>query len=125
MINGDAVLSMMEHSSTNEKDVPHDPIIIEKIIIYKDPFEEFLVEVRKRQGKRVIGDEEKEKRDVKRRIGILMAEKKEEKGIGSVGKYIGIEKKGGKDDGVNESIEEATGEIKKAKTSGFGNFDSW
>lgn len=100
---------------------------MEKVIVYQNPYQDILVELRKKEGKKLIDDKTQQERQLKRKIGILMTEKRNDATVGSIGKYIGIQKMGSNENvaGSEEPDHIADSKEKKVKSGGFSNFDGW
>ena len=131
-------MSRLENAPVGEGSRPTEPITITDIIIFVDPFEEFLKERKEKE------DAEREKEEVKRRGGT-----EDEKmtwtgkrirhdgtvegaggseGSDGVGKYLkGANAGGDKDEIVGQWDEPLEEPVKKKSKvgAGFGNFDSW
>lgn len=137
-VGGLDVLDRLESVPVGEGDRPTDPITIEEISIFVDPFEEFLKE---RQQKE---DQMKAAEDLKRQGGaddekMTWTGKRirkdgsieQNKGSSGVGKYLKAAKE--QKPPIHEILGDYEGEIpvepvrKKVKASGagFGNFDGW
>jgi len=135
VVGGLDVLSRLENVPTDEKDKPETDIVIEDIVVFLDPFEEFL----KQRAEKEAAEQEKE--DIQRAGGTeddkttwtgkrIRADGKVEGSTGStsVGKYLQAAKQdiGQQEDEIVGDWEEPEMPVKKkAKTSGFGNFDAW
>jgi len=133
----DTTLSQMEASPVDEANRPVRDIVIKDVVVFVDPFEEFLKERNKKET------EDKAKEEVQRRGGTeddkttwtgkrirTGYERDDGDGAstaGSVGKYLKSgAAPGGAGTGGGSSVdiwEEKP--RKKAKTGGFGNFDGW
>lgn len=129
VVGGLDVLQKMENAPVDTSNRPTNDIIMESVVVYVDPFEEFQKQRREKD------EAEKEKAEIIKQGGteddkttwtgkrvrgdgsIAPSEKS-----GSVGKYL----KSAADSG-NGSIllEEEEPVKKKIKSGGFGNFDSW
>ncbi|CAK7223312.1 cyclophilin peptidyl-prolyl cis-trans isomerase Cyp8 [Sporothrix bragantina] len=144
VVDGLEVLDRMEAAPVDKSkgDRPIDDIIIHDVVVYLDPFEEFLAEKRK------ADKQEEEKAEIQRRGGTdddkITWTGKRLRGAGDstssgnsasagVGKYL---KAALKQQQQGESVQDedtslSTSETweepakKKAKAGGFGNFDSW
>lgn len=138
VVGGLDVLDKMERTPTGEGDRPLEDIVIREVVVFVDPFEEFLKARREK--------EEKERREEERRRAggseedVTTWTGKRIRGDGSVegeggvevGKYLKM-KKNAKEDEIVEEVPFEDEEIgvqepvkKKVKSSGgFGNFDSW
>ncbi|CAK7242145.1 MAG: cyclophilin peptidyl-prolyl cis-trans isomerase Cyp8 [Sporothrix thermara] len=146
VVDGMEVLDRMEAAPVDKSkgDRPVDDIVIHDVVVYLDPFEEFLTQKRK------ADKAEEEKAEIRRRGGTdddnITWTGKRLRGVGSgstpggssasagVGKYLKAALKqqqhgeSGQDDensslSTSETWEEPA--RKKAKAGGFGNFDSW
>lgn len=134
VVGGLDVLSRLENVETDASDRPLDDITILDIVVFVDPFEEFLKEksenekaaAHKEEVKRQGGTEDDRTTWTGKRI--RHDGKVESSGTAGVGKYLKQALAGGQEDVV---VGELDGELdepvrKKAKPSGgFGNFDSW
>jgi len=133
VVGGLDVLSKLENAPVEKGDRPVDDIVMENVVVFVDPFEEFQKQKRERD------EVEREKEEVKRSGGteddsttwtgkrirndgtVVQSEKH-----GGVGKYLKATNKSG--DGNGKVVEEEGFEEpvkKKVKAGGFGNFDSW
>ncbi|KAH8895109.1 hypothetical protein GQ53DRAFT_779887 [Thozetella sp. PMI_491] len=134
VVGGLDVLAKMEAVETDGSDRPLNKIFIKDVVVFLDPFEEFLKE--KGQHDR----EEEKKAEIQRRGGTdddktTWTGKRirddgtvaEDKAASSVGKYLQASLAAPQDDAVEEEAMDTWEEPsrKKAKTGGFGNFDSW
>ncbi|KAK5654126.1 hypothetical protein OQA88_7557 [Cercophora sp. LCS_1] len=130
----ETTLKKMEESAVEEgSNRPVRDIVIKDVVVYVDPFEEFLKDKKEKERKEEV------KKEVMRRGGteddrttwtgkrIRGAGDKDGGTAGGVGKYLATATKdGGGDvdvDGGVETWEEQP--KKKVKTGGFGNFDGW
>ncbi|KAK0753053.1 hypothetical protein B0T18DRAFT_483894 [Schizothecium vesticola] len=104
----DTTLARMEAVKVDEGSRPVEEILIKEVVVYVDPFEEFLKDKGKREK------EEAERKEVQRTGGT------EDDRTTWTGKRI----RTAGDEGVEE-WEEAEQPRKKAKMGGFGNFDAW
>jgi peptidyl-prolyl cis-trans isomerase-like 2 len=138
VVGGLDVLTKLENVAVGSGDRPIDDIIIEDIVVFIDPFEEF------QKQKREKDEAEKEKEEVKRQGGteddkttwtgkrvrgdgtVIQTEQ-----AGGVGKYLKVAANGPPANAVDEADDDWQGETlegpakKKVKSLGFGNFDSW
>lgn len=122
------VLDRMEAVPTDGSDRPLNKIVIRSVVVYLDPFEEFL-------GKRKEEERREGEREAVRRAGGTEDERttwtgKRLRGAGEreaevgVGKYL--KGRPGGDEVLEEEIAAWEGPAKKkVKAGGFGNFDSW
>ncbi|KAH8148414.1 uncharacterized protein LAJ45_07516 [Morchella importuna] len=140
VVGGLEVLDKMETTPTGEGDRPTKDIVINEVIVFVDPFEEFL--------KQQAEDQEKEKQEEeKKRVGteddmttwtgkrLKDGRRKADgtEGVTGVGKYLKaatVKAAAGEEDEIVGVVEdEYTYEepVKKKTKSGggFGNFDSW
>lgn len=133
----DTTLARMEAVKVDEGSRPVDEIVIKDVVVYVDPFEEFL----KNKGEKER--QEEERKEVQRRGGTeddrttwtgkrirTAGDEGAGGGKGEVGKYLkGVgaaeEGGGGSGGGKVEEWEETEQPRKKAKMGGFGNFDGW
>jgi peptidyl-prolyl cis-trans isomerase-like protein 2 len=133
VVGGMDVLQKLENVPTDEGNRPEDDIIMENVVVFIDPFEEF------QKQKREIDEAEKVREEIKKQGGteddkttwtgkrirgdgsVVQAEQ-----TGGVGKYLktGANTSHGKYIG-DEDMLEAEPVKKKVKSGGFGNFDSW
>jgi peptidyl-prolyl cis-trans isomerase-like protein 2 len=132
VVGGLDVLQRLESAPVGAADRPVDDIVMENVVVFVDPFEEF-------QKQRSKQDEnEREKAEIKRQGGteddkttwtgkrirddgtVMQSEQS-----GGVGKYLKApaEITAAKDNGNEETFEEPV--KKKVKSGGFGNFDGW
>lgn len=143
VVDGLDVLDRMEAAPVDKSkgDRPIDDIVIHDVVVYLDPFEEFLSQKRK------TDKEEEQKAEIRRRGGtdddkITWTGKRlrgandgtsGRSGSAGVGKYLKAALKqqeqqvDEEEDASLQSTPEAWEEPvrKKAKSGGFGNFDSW
>jgi peptidyl-prolyl cis-trans isomerase-like protein 2 len=133
VVGGMDVLQKLENVPTDEGNRPERNIIMENVVVFVDPFEEF------QKQKREIDEAEKLREEIKKQGGteddkttwtgkrirgdgsVVQAEQ-----TGGVGKYLktGANTSNGKHIG-DEDMLEAEPVKKKVKSGGFGNFDSW
>ncbi|KAK4456026.1 putative cyclophilin type peptidyl-prolyl cis-trans isomerase [Podospora aff. communis PSN243] len=128
----DTTLAKMEAAPTGEGNRPLEEILIKDVVVYVDPFEEFLKEKSKKDS------EEQAKADIARQGGteddevtwtgkrIRTGPESDGEGgssAGSVGKYLKGASAGAIGGGSVDTWEEQP--RKKVKTGGFGNFDGW
>ncbi len=136
VVDGLDVLKRLEETEVGEGDRPTQRCEIEDVVVYVDPFEEFM----KQRSEREVSDARKE---ALRREGGAEDERttwtgKRVRGDGKVeaggdetgvGKYLkqAVAKQGEEDEIVGDWDEEdmAPPPAKKAKGGGFGNFDGW
>jgi peptidyl-prolyl cis-trans isomerase-like 2 len=138
VVGGLDVLTRLENAPVGTGDRPIDDIIIEDIVVFVNPFEEF------QKQKREKDEAEKEKEEIKRQGGteddkttwtgkrirgdgtVIQAEQ-----AGGVGKYLKAATNGPVASAVDEPVDNWQAETseepakKKVKSLGFGNFDSW
>lgn len=138
VVSGLDVLTKLENVPVDAGDRPVDDVIIEDIVVFVDPFEEFQKQKRERD------EAEKERDEIKRQGGteddkitwtgkrvrgdgtVIQAEQ-----AGGVGKYLKAATNGPAASAVDEPVDNWQGETpeepakKKVKSLGFGNFDSW
>ncbi|RPA98179.1 hypothetical protein L873DRAFT_1808784 [Choiromyces venosus 120613-1] len=138
VVGGLDVLDKMEVAPVGDGDVPLKNIVMKEVVVFVDPFDEYL--------KKRASEEEKEKNEEERRRAgqneedlttwtgkrLRDAGKGSGGGVGEVGKYLkGKGKEATEEDEViGEVIEEEYAyeePIKKKQkaSGGFGNFDSW
>lgn len=134
VVGGLDVLDKMEATPTGEGDVPLEDIVIREVVVFVDPFDEFLKkrreaeqeEMREKEKKRVGTEEDRVTWTGKRIRDDGLVE-----GTGEtvkVGKYLG---KVAAEDEIVEVVEEDEFQYQeppKKKTrrgGGFGNFDGW
>ncbi|KAN0110489.1 peptidyl-prolyl cis-trans isomerase-like protein-like 2 [Hyaloscypha variabilis] len=133
VVGGMDVLQKLENVPTDEGNRPDEDIIMENVVVFVDPFEEF------QKQKREKDEQEKVREEIKKQGGteddkttwtgkrirgdgsVVQAEQS-----GGVGKYLkaGAEPSNGKYVGDDEMLE-AEPVKKKVKSGGFGNFDAW
>ncbi|TGO21730.1 hypothetical protein BPAE_0203g00050 [Botrytis paeoniae] len=131
VVGGMDVLSKLEKVEVDDKSRPIKDIVMENVVVFVDPFEEFQ---KQKQEKDVA---EKEKAEIMRQGGTeddktTWTGKRirgdgtvvQNEATGGVGKYL---RAGGTDAsvGVVEVDEEEAPVKKKIKSGGFGNFDAW
>lgn len=138
VVGGLDVLAKLENVPVDESDKPEDDIIIEDVVVFLDPFEEF------QKQKREKDEKEKEREEIIRQGGTeddrtTWTGKRvrgdgtvEQTEVGVVGKYLkaamaevgaGNGRVAAEGDSWQGDIEEPV--KKKAKITGFGNFDNW
>jgi peptidyl-prolyl cis-trans isomerase-like 2 len=135
VVEGLETLNRLEGVEVDDKDRPTQKCEIEDVVVYVDPFEEFMkqrqekeaAEARKEQIKREGGTEDERTTWTGKRI---RADGKVEQGEeeSGVGKYLrqAQQQADEEDEIVEEWEEEVPPPAKKAKKGGgFGNFDSW
>ncbi|KAL1798896.1 hypothetical protein ACET3X_002933 [Alternaria dauci] len=135
----DTTLRSMEVAEVGEKDKPVDDIEILNVVVFVDPFEEWQKERKDKENKELEAEE------IKRQGGTaddkttwtgkrIRADGTVDNGTGEglgVGKYLQAAKQEIQDQGADEIVgyvdeeEDVAPVKKKAKTSGFGNFDAW
>lgn len=130
LVGGHDVLDRMESVPTDGSDRPLNKIVIRNVVVYLDPFEEFL-------AKRREEEKREEKREAIKRAGgseddtttwtgkRLRGAGEEGSEAHGVGKYLNKPSAG-----VGEVLEEEIAAWegpakKKVKAGGFGNFDNW
>ena len=139
VVGGMDTLTRLENIDVSDTDKrPLDDIIMEDVVVFVDPFDEF------QQQKRQMDEAEKEREELMRTGGaednkVTWTGKRirgdgkgeEDDGTGGVGKYLNVRAvNSGADVGewLGEWEQEAIEEPAKKKTKagqGFGNFDSW
>jgi peptidyl-prolyl cis-trans isomerase-like protein 2 len=132
IVEGLDVLSKLENVPVGDGDRPLDDIVIEDVVVFVDPFEEF------QKQKRDKDEAEKEKEEIKRQGGTeddrTTWTGKRIRGDGSiarddqtggVGKYLKAMNNVPTADVGNDDDVAAEPVKKKVKQDGFGNFDSW
>lgn len=134
VVGGLEVLSKLENAPVDEFNRPIDDIVMENVVVFVDPFEEF------QKQKREKDDAEKIKAEIVKQGGTEDDKTtwtgKRVRGDGTVvhtersagvGKYLkGVSGSNGAitDDGVQDAYNEEPVK-KKFKSGAFGNFDSW
>jgi peptidyl-prolyl cis-trans isomerase-like 2 len=131
VVGGIDVLTKLENVPVGTGDRPVDDIVIEDVVVFVDPFEEFQKQKRERD------EAEKEKLEIKKQGGteddkttwtgkrvrgdgtVIQNEQS-----GGVGKYLKAATSGSGVVVADEDVPEEPVK-KKAKLGGFGNFDSW
>jgi len=137
VVGGLDVLDKMEATPTGDGDIPLDDIVIREVVVFVDPFEEFLKkrreaeeeEMREKEKKRLGSEEDRVTWTGKRIREDGIVEGGGGGGAATVGKYL---KALPKEDEIVEEVLEDDEFVyqepakKKAKSAGgFGNFDSW
>ena len=134
IVGGLGVLDKMEATPVGEGDVPLEDIVIRDVVVFVDPFEEFLKkrreseeeEMREKEKKRVGTEEDRVTWTGKRIRDDGLVEGSGE--TAKVGKYLGELPK---EDEIVEVVEDEEFTYqeptkKKARRGGgFGNFDAW
>ena len=139
VVGGMDVLTKLENVQTDEADRPLEDIVIQDVVVFVDPFEEF------RKNRSEMERKEKEMEEVVRQGGTeddrttwtgkrVRADGTVEKSeVGGVGKYLkaaAAEGAVGKEEdtlngGLDQWQETEEPARKRVKNEGFGNFDSW
>ncbi|KAK5002442.1 hypothetical protein LTR28_011416, partial [Elasticomyces elasticus] len=127
---------------TDDKDRPVEECRLEDVIVYVDPFEQFLAEKATREGKETVreevrragGTEDDRVTWTARKIRGDGVVERESEGGGGVGKYLHAAATVGSAGGVKATEEEIVGGWEEAEMppkkkikggGGFGNFDAW
>jgi peptidyl-prolyl cis-trans isomerase-like protein 2 len=132
VVGGNDSLSRLEAVKTDEGNRPIDDCILEDVVVFVDPFEEFQKERTQNE------DAQRAKEEIQRQGGteddkttwtgkrIRGDGKVEDTTPAGVGKYLKTTSSPpvGEDEIVGE-WDESEPPKKKAKSGGFGNFDSW
>ena len=135
-------LKRLESVPTDDKDRPTEECVLNDVVVFVDPFKEFMNErgekekeqMRQEELKRQGGAEDERTTWTGKRLRKDGTVEGETSGEGGVGKYLQAalaEKELQRDDGegIVEEIAEWDEPVqpakKKIKTGGFGNFDSW
>ncbi|CZR57319.1 related to peptidylprolyl isomerase (cyclophilin)-like [Phialocephala subalpina] len=133
VVGGLDVLSKLENAPVDDGNRPLDDIVMENVVVFVDPFEEF------QKQKREKDEVEKQKEEIKKQGGteddkITWTGKRirndgtvvQTEGPGGVGRYL---KAAAADTANSKYVEDDVLESepvkKKIKSGGFGNFDSW
>ncbi|KAK3333551.1 hypothetical protein B0T19DRAFT_418419 [Cercophora scortea] len=144
VVGGLDVLAKMEDTPVDEGSRPLDPIVIKNVVVFLDPFDEFLKEKSKRET------DEKAKAEVQRRGGTdddrttwtgkrIRGAAEADAAPSTVGKYLksaSSEQQHQRDDDAQQDGQKGSSGSaldtweeapvrKKVKTGGFGNFDGW
>ncbi|KAF3806459.1 Peptidyl-prolyl cis-trans isomerase-like 2 [Colletotrichum gloeosporioides] len=132
VVGGLDVLSKMEDVPTDGSDRPLNKIVMKEVVVYLDPFEEFLKEKsnteeleKAKQAIELNGGTEDDKTTwTGKRI---KADDTVETGNGgaTVGKYLKTQKSGSKRIDAEDLDTWEEPSRKKMKSGGFGNFDNW
>ncbi|KAF9875644.1 hypothetical protein CkaCkLH20_07025 [Colletotrichum karsti] len=132
VVGGLDVLSKMEDVPTDGSDRPLNKIVMKEVIVYLDPFEEFLKEKNEAEqserAKQAIvlngGTEDDKTTWTGKRVRADGTVDDEDAGA-SVGRYLKAQKSGPKHaEGTDVDTWEEPAR-KKTKNGGFGNFDNW
>ena len=131
VVGGLDVLQKMENVPVDGSDRPIKDIVMENVVVFVDPFEEF-------QRQKLEGEKEKEKAEVRRQGGTEDDKTtwtgKRIRGDGTVvqnesasgvGKYLKMPVDGSNGNGKVEDEVHEEPVKKKIKPGGFGNFDNW
>ncbi|KAF5515127.1 Peptidyl-prolyl cis-trans isomerase-like 2 [Colletotrichum fructicola] len=132
VVGGLDVLSKMEDVPTDGSDRPLNKIVMKEVVVYLDPFEEFLKEKsnieeleKAKQAIELNGGTEDDKTTwTGKRIkadGTLETAN----GCATVGKYLKTQKSGSKRIDAEDLDTWEEPSRKKMKSGGFGNFDNW
>lgn len=136
VMEGMETLARLEAVPTDDKDRPLERCAIEEVVVFVNPFEEFLKErtdeeaaaARKEALRREGGAEDERTTWTGKRIR-ADGKVEEQSGGGGVGKYLrkAAEEAKGAEDEIIEEWDEPAPEppSKKRKGGGFGNFDAW
>ncbi|GME26351.1 Peptidyl-prolyl cis-trans isomerase cyclophilin-type [Neofusicoccum parvum] len=138
VVGGMDALSRLENAPTDSKDRPDPPVMLEDVVVFVDPFEEFQKQKSEKDAK------EREQEEIKKAGGTeddkttwtgkrIRGDGSIESGssAGGVGKYLQAalaEQKASapEEDGIVGEWGEAEEPVrKKFKAGGFGNFDNW
>ncbi|EKD20436.1 uncharacterized protein L3040_004276 [Drepanopeziza brunnea f. sp. 'multigermtubi'] len=133
VVGGMDVLTKLENVPGDDGNRPLEDIVMENVVVFVDPFEEFQKQKRERD------ELEKQKEEIKRQGGTEddkttwtgkrirndgTIEQSEQSG--GVGKYLNaVKATGSRKPAPEDEIPEAEPAKKKIKTGGFGNFDGW
>ena len=135
-------LKRLEAVETDEKDRPAEECVLRDVVVFVDPFEEFWKErsekekeeMRMEEVRRQGGAQDERTTWTGKRLRVDGTVEVGEGGGGGVGKYLqaALAERNAKGDDEDEIVEEVVEwdepvepVKKKAKTGGFGNFDSW
>lgn len=135
VVGGLDVLTKLEAVPTDGSDRPLNKIVIKDVVVFLDPFEEFLKEKAKKEKdeaekeaiKRMGGTDDDKTTWTGKRIradGTVGGDS----AAAGVGKYLKTalrNQSGEEEDTAVDTWEEPEPAKKKVKTGGFGNFDSW
>lgn len=133
VVGGMDTLSRLENVRTDDKDKPIEDCVLEDVVVFVDPFEEWLKERTDKEVKqlekeaiaRAGGTEDDKTTWTGKRIrndGTVVTET----GGGGVGKYLKTAPVAAEEDEIVGEWDEADMPVKKkAKSGGFGNFDAW
>jgi peptidyl-prolyl cis-trans isomerase-like protein 2 len=135
VVGGMEVLSKLENVPGDDSNRPLTDIVMENVVVFVDPFEEFQKQKRERD------EAEKQKEEIKKQGGTeddkttwtgkrLRADGTvvQSEASGGVGKYLKSAAADSSNNGnsvVDEEMLETQPIKKKLKSGGFGNFDSW
>lgn len=133
VVDGLDVLDKMEATLVDEANRPLKEIVIKDVVVFLDPFEEFLKEKEKQERA------EAEKAEIQRQGGTdddkttwtgkrIRGDGTIDEGGSSVGKYLKsarTNEPGASAAEEDQVVEDWEPSRKKAKTGGFGNFDNW
>ncbi|KAI9049049.1 hypothetical protein LZ554_006897 [Drepanopeziza brunnea f. sp. 'monogermtubi'] len=133
VVGGMDVLTKLENVPGDDGNRPLEDIVMENVVVFVDPFEEFQKQKRERD------ELEKQKEEIKRQGGTEddkttwtgkrirndgTIEQSEQSG--GVGKYLNaVKATGSRKPAPEDEIPEPEPAKKKMKTGGFGNFDGW
>lgn len=135
VVDSESTLKAMEEAEVGKGDRPVEDIVIEKVVVYVDPFEEFQKQrddAEQGQKRKEHGDVDDDSRTTwtgKR----IRADGKVEDSAGGVGKYLKARAEAqpqaaAEEDEIVEFVDEEPDPgpaKKKARGGGFGNFDGW
>ncbi|KAK4988249.1 cyclophilin peptidyl-prolyl cis-trans isomerase Cyp8 [Elasticomyces elasticus] len=142
VVDGLDTLARLEAVKTDDKDRPVEECRLEDVIVYVDPFEQFLAEKATREGKETVREEVRRAGGTEddrvtwtgRKIRGDGVVERESEGGGGVGKYLHAAATVGSAGGVKATEEEIVGGWEEAEMppkkkikggGGFGNFDAW
>lgn len=140
VVGGMDTLSRLENAPTDSKDRPDPPVMLDDVVVFVDPFEEFQKQKAEKEAK------DREQEQIKKAGGTeddkttwtgkrIRGDGTVESGssAGGVGKYLQAALAEQKASGTAPEEDEIVGEWdepeepvkKKFKSGGFGNFDNW
>ncbi|KAI1102830.1 hypothetical protein F4804DRAFT_311810 [Jackrogersella minutella] len=138
VVGGADVLGKMEAAPTDGSDRPLNKIFIRDVVVYLDPFDEFLSQKAERdraaqakaEVERTGGTEDDRMTWTGKRVRQDGTVDQGGAGAGGVGKYLRAARRQQQQDVEDEVVEEDVDTWeepakKKAKVGGFGNFDNW
>ncbi|GAB7339322.1 hypothetical protein MBLNU457_5971t1 [Dothideomycetes sp. NU457] len=137
VVSGLETLAKLEKVPTDDKNRPTEDCVLEDVIVYLDPFEEWEKnrsekeknDAQKESVRRMGGSEDDRTTWTGKRIRRDGTVEEAQEQVSGIGKYLKAAVAAGGDAGDDEIVGEwddaAPPPTKKVKSGGFGNFDAW